>query len=110
MPEKRSFRSRNKDVTEITFVRFKLFSNTIVFFLYSLFSMTFNFFPGNVSEETAHVATINGVIDRGNKTWTFEDEFGSMFRASLLKGNMVNGTVYQPATDDTFSFIGIATD
>ena len=72
--------------------------------------MTFNFFPGNVSEETAHVATINGVIDRGNRTWTFEDEFGFMFRASLLNGNMVNGTVYQPATDDTFTFIGIATD
>ena len=43
---------------------------------------------------------VSGELHRGNKTWTFEAENGSKLWATLLNGNMVNGTGYQPNIGD----------
>ena len=52
---------------------------------------------------------VSGEIDRGNRTWTFEAENGTKFRATLLKGNMVNGTGHQPV-DGAFIFTATTND
>ena len=55
------------------------------------------FFSGNVQD---FVDIVSGEINRGNKTWTFEAENGTKFRATLMNGNMVNGTGHQPGFGD----------
>ena len=64
-----------------------------------------------MSGEIGVIATISGDIDKTNKTWSFEDEYGIRFKAALLNGNMVNGTGYQSDVDaGLFTFTATATD
>ena len=57
-----------------------------------LFKLIFHV-AGNVQNK---YEIISGEIDRGNKTWSFEADNVTRFRATLLNGNMVNGIGYQP--------------
>ena len=53
------------------------------------------------------IGIVSGEINRGNGTWTFKAANGTKFRASLLNGNMVNGTGHQPV-DGAFTFTAVA--
>ena len=48
---------------------------------------------GNVQDV---IEIVSGELNRRNKTWTFEAANGTKFRATLLNGNMVNGTGHLP--------------
>ena len=50
---------------------------------------------------------VSGELDRENKTWTFEAANETKFRATLVNGNMGNGTGHQPV-DGAFNFTVIA--
>ena len=64
------------------------------FWLISQYFIWLSFFDlvGNVQNHGYPTDIVSGEIDRRNKTWIFEAENETKFRATLLNGNMVNGT------------------
>ena len=67
-------------------------------------------FIGYISgNEEGSIGKVSGEIDRGNKTLMFEAANGTKFGATILNGNMVNGTGHQ-SIDGAFTFTGTVDD
>ena len=69
----------------------------------------FFYLVGNVQNYGQPEDIVSGKIDRGNRTWTFEAANGTKFWATLLNGNMVNGTGHQPDVG-AFTFTATTAD